>query len=269
MTAEKFIPDSFSEEAGARLYRTGDLARFLPTGEIEYIGRIDTQVKVRGFRIELGEIETVISSQQGGRECAVLAREVAPGDVRLVAYVVPGEGEALDVTELRRALREWLPEYMIPATFMTLDEMPLTPSGKVDRRALPAPQQSRPELDKQYAAPRNEIERQIAAIWQEVLKVERVGIHDNFFDLGGHSLLILQMQGKLHERLQSDLSMVEMFKHPTVHSLAERLMRPEAQPEEQEPHQEKMLEQLQEGKGRLRQQLKQRQAAMRGSVLNG
>jgi acyl carrier protein len=263
------MPDSFSPTPGARLYKTGDLSRYLPDGNIEFLGRNDQQIKIRGYRVEPGEIEAEIARHEAVREAAVVVHDDSRGGKRLVGYVVTHAQSPLTGNELRAYLRDRLPEYMIPATFMTLDEMPLTTSGKVDRRALPAPQQSRPDLDKQYAAPQNEIEQKIAAIWQEVLQVERVGIHDNFFDLGGHSLLILQMQGKLHEQLQSDLSMVEMFKHPTVHSLAERLMRREEEPEGDEPQGEKMIEQLQEGKGRLRQQLKHRQAAMRGSVLNG
>jgi amino acid adenylation domain-containing protein len=185
LTEEKFVPDPF--HPGERLYRTGDLVRYLADGNIEFLGRVDTQVKVRGFRIELGEIEAALSEHAGVRETVVLAREDIPGDKRLVAYVV-GEASA---TELKEHLAARLPSYMLPAAFVTLDQLPLTPNGKVDRRALPVPEGT--GLEAEYIAPRNATEEKLAQIWAEVLKRERVGVHDNFFELGGHSLLAVTL----------------------------------------------------------------------------
>ncbi len=191
LTAEKFIPDPFSAEPGARMYKTGDLARYRPDGNIEFLGRADHQVKIRGFRIELGEIEAALGQHPAVREAVVLAREDAPGEKRLVAYVVAG-ARAADDDDLRRFLKEKLPEYMVPAVFVLLDALPLMPNGKIDRRALPAPDRSRPELDKAFVAPRTPTEELLAEIWAQLLDIERVGVHDNFFDLGGHSLLATQ-----------------------------------------------------------------------------
>ena len=188
LTAEKFIPDPFSDEPGARLYRTGDLARYLPDGNIEFLGRIDNQVKVRGHRIELDEIDTLLRHHPDVRETVVIVREDQPGIKRLVAYVVSDPGATPTTSELRRFLGENLPDYMVPSVFVPLDRLPLTASCKVDRRALPAPDGSRPEIEETYEAPRTAIEQSLAAIWAEVLGVERVGIHDNFFELGGDSL---------------------------------------------------------------------------------
>lgn len=224
LTAEKFIPNPFSDEPGSRLYRTGDLARYRPDGHIEFLGRIDHQMKIRGFRIELGEIEAALSQHPTVRETVVVAREDAPGDKRLVAYVVPKQEPAPTVSELRRFLKGKLPDYMVPSNFVMLDVLPLTPNGKVDRRALPSPQGLRPELEVVYATPKTELERHIAAVWQEVLKVEKVGAHDNFFELGGHSLLMARIHGQLQgESFGKELSMVELFQYPTVHSLAKHL----------------------------------------------
>ncbi|HEX8117761.1 MAG TPA: amino acid adenylation domain-containing protein, partial [Pyrinomonadaceae bacterium] len=200
LTAEKFIPAPLSAEPGARLYRTGDLARFLPGGEIEYLGRIDHQVKIRGFRIELGEIEAALNAHPAVREAIVLAREDAPGEKRLVAYVVLGEGKAPSNSEFRQALKEHLPEYMIPSQFVVLDELPLTPNGKVDRRALPAPDRGRPSLERAFVAPRTPAEGMLASVWAEVLGVEQVGIHDNFFALGGDSIRSIKVLAKAKER---------------------------------------------------------------------
>ena len=183
-TAEAFVSDHFSQEPGARLYKTGDLARYLPDGNIEFLGRIDHQVKVRGFRIELGEIEAVINQHSTVRETVVMAREDKPGDKRLVAYLVIDQNSASGIVELRSHLKEKLPDYMIPSAFVVLDKLPLTPNGKVDRRALPQPEQSRPESEETYVAPRTQVEEMLAAIWAEVLNIESVGIDDNFFELG-------------------------------------------------------------------------------------
>jgi amino acid adenylation domain-containing protein len=221
LTAERFVPDPLGPP-GARLYRTGDLARRRPDGLIEYLGRLDHQVKIRGFRIEIGEIEAVLLQHPAVRQCAVVALGGGT-DKRLVAYVVQNGETAWE--ELRAHLQEKLPSYMVPASVVFLDRFPLLASGKVDRKSLPDPGRDRP-LSASYVSPQSENERLIAQIWQEVLGLERVGIHDNFFDLGGHSLLAAEVHGKLRERLQTDLPLVELFRHPTVHALAQTLSRP-------------------------------------------
>ena len=223
LTEEKFIPNPFSHQEEARLYKTGDLARYLPDGSIEYLGRIDYLVKIRGFRIELGEIEAVLSQHPAVLQTVVIAREDVPGDQRLVAYLVPNQEPAPRISDLRRFLKQKLPDYMVPSAFVILKALPLTPNGKVDRRALPAPQGERPQMEAAYEMPQTDAELLIAAIWQEILHVEQVGIHDNFFDLGGHSLLMVQIHGKLQNIFPQELSMVGMFKYPTIHSLAKRL----------------------------------------------
>jgi amino acid adenylation domain-containing protein len=223
LTAEKFIPDPFRSTSGAQLYKTGDLVRQLPDGTIEFLGRIDHQVKIRGFRIELGEIETILQLHPDVQECVVATREDAPGDHRLVAYFVPAGPEAPPIHHLRAHLRQALPEHMLPSAFVSLGKLPLTPNGKLDRRALPAPDETRPQLDVTYALPRNEIEKSIALIWQQILRVERVGRDDNFFDLGGHSLLMVQVHSAIRKSFPTDVSMIDMFRYPTVGRLAEYL----------------------------------------------
>jgi acyl carrier protein len=201
LTAERFLPDPFSAEPGARLYKTGDLARYLPYGNIECRGRTDHQVKIRGFRIELGEVESVLSQHHAIRESAVVAREDGPNDKSLVAYMVAAEDVALTPSELRSFLKQKLPDYMIPSAFVMLNALPLTPNGKVDRRALPDPGEIRSASEETYEAPRTPVESLIAEIWQDVLHVNRVGVHDNFFDLGGHSLLCLPVMTRLEKQL--------------------------------------------------------------------
>jgi acyl carrier protein len=223
LTAEKFIPDPFSSHPGARLYETGDLARYLPKGNIEFLGRIDHQVKLRGFRIELGEIETRLHRHPAVQETVVLVREDIPGDKRLVAYIIPEKEQSPAVNELRRFVKEKLPGYMVPSAFVFLHTFPLTLNGKINRRKLPAPGGLRPELETVYKTPQNELEGKIAKIWQETLKVDKVGIYDNFFDLGGHSLLMAKVHQQLRETLESNPSMVELFQYTTVHSLAKHL----------------------------------------------
>jgi len=223
LTAEKFLPDPFAGEQGARMYRTGDLARFRANGDIEFLGRVDHQVKLRGHRIELGEIETVLRQCAGIREAVVVAREAAPGDQRLVAYFVAAASPAPTDAELRDALRKKLPDYMLPSTFVPLDQLPLTPNGKIDRRALPAPEFDRARAEANFVAPSTDVEQTIAAVWEEVLAVKRAGADDNFFDLGGHSLNVVQVQGKLHERLKRDIPLLTFFQHPTIRSLARSL----------------------------------------------
>jgi len=236
LTADRFRPDPWSAVPGSRLYRTGDRARRSLAGdglagdglagEIEFLGRVDHQVKVRGFRIELGEIEAVLRRHPGVREAVVDLRSLAGEEERhLMAWIVPAGDKAGDGIEgeLREHLRERLPEFMVPAFFVPLDRLPLNRNGKVDRPALPLPADSDRQRHAEYLAPRNRIEAEIAEVWQRVLGVEKVGANDNFFDLGGHSLLLLQVFEALRDRFDGDLTMVEMFNHPTVAALAERL----------------------------------------------
>ncbi len=205
LTAERFVEDPFSQDPQARMYRTGDQVRYQRDGRLEYLSRLDNQVKIRGFRIELGEIETCLLRHEAVKQGVVTVREDRPGDVRLVAYVVAEPGRNVTVTEVRKHLRTSLPEYMIPQHVVELDALPMTPNGKIDRKALPAPLGGVDRFEDAYVAPRTEMERALAAIWQEVLGVERVGIHDNFFDLGGHSLLSMQVIAVTMDRLHKKL----------------------------------------------------------------
>ena len=223
LTAEKFIPHPFSNEPGARLYKTGDLVRYLADGNIEFLGRLDQQVKIRGFRIELGEIESALAQHSAVQEVAVLVREDVPGDKRLVAYVVLAKQQLLTSTELRTFVKAKLPDYMVPSVFVFLDSLPLTPNGKVDRKALPAPDGRRLERGEDVSAPRTPVEEMLAGIWAQVLKLENIGIHDNFFDLGGHSLLATQVISRLREVFQIDLPLRSLFESPSVAGLAERI----------------------------------------------
>ena len=219
-TRMKFIPDPFVDESGARMYKTGDLARYLPDGTIEMLGRIDTQVKIRGFRIEPGEIEYVLARHPGIREVAVAAREDNPGDKRLAAYLVPASESIPTVGDLRRFLAEQLPEYMLPSAFVVLEALPLTPSGKVDRRALPAPESTRPGLAEAYTAPRSPLEQNVAEIFASVLGLEKVGVDDNFFDLGGHSLLAITLFARIEQEFGRKLPLATLFQAPSVSGLA-------------------------------------------------
>ena len=220
LTADRYIPDPVGPEAGGRLYRTGDRSRYLADGTLEFLGRLDTQVKVRGYRIELGEIESVLAGHPGTREPVALVREDIPGDQRIVAYYIPGREGAPPSSELRAWSAERLPDYMVPAAFVPLEEWPLSASGKLDRKALPPP--FAPKLEPlAMAPPRTEMERIIAAIWREVIGVESVAVDDNFFDLGGHSLLLARVQARLSGILGRELPMVDLFRYPTVGSLAE------------------------------------------------
>jgi len=224
LTAEKFIPDPFSSVPGRKLYKSGDLARFLPDGNIEFLGRIDHQVKIRGFRIELGEIDAVLAKHPEVVDTLVLVREDRPGDKRIVAYLVPKPGIELSSRELRAYLKKDLPEYMLPAAFIILDEFPLTPNGKIDRRALPAPAQSRTELESAYVAPANETEIKLAEICKDLLNLQRVGIHDNFFELGGHSLLATQFMSRIREVFEVELPLRTLFESPTIAELAMKIL---------------------------------------------
>jgi amino acid adenylation domain-containing protein len=235
LTAERFLPDPLGDRPGGRLYRTGDLARHHPDGRLDFIGRADHQVKVRGVRIELGEIEAVLRSSPAVAQAVAVVREDAPGDRRLVAYLVPAPGAAdgdLAVGALRRHLAARLPEAMIPAAFVPLAALPLTQNGKIDRRALPAPEAGRPRLDSDYAAPRTPNEKALAAVWQEVLGRERIGIHDNFFELGGSSLLLVEIESRLRDVFGRAIPFVQIFRNPTIHSLAQVLEGGERRPAE-------------------------------------
>ncbi|MCP4662973.1 MAG: AMP-binding protein, partial [bacterium] len=225
LTADRFIPDPLSRAAGGgqRLYRTGDLARRREDGGLEYLGRIDHQVKLRGFRIELGEIESVLASHEAVTTAVVELRGTAE-EARLVAYLVPAGAEP-DLGDLRRHLRSSLPETMVPAAFVMLPALPLSPNGKVDRRALPEPGAARPEASRAGAdaAPRGELEETLAGVWREVLGIETVGLFDNFFDVGGHSLLLVRVRARIRERIGRDLPLVDFFRYPTIRALAEHL----------------------------------------------
>ncbi|QHG18506.1 non-ribosomal peptide synthetase [Nostoc sp. ATCC 53789] len=256
LTKERFITNPFQKSRGAgeqgsrgekedqssnseRLYKTGDLARFLPDGNIEFLGRIDHQVKIRGFRIELGEIEALLSQHPDVQQAVVISREDIPGDQRLVAYIVPNQID-VSVTTLKRFLQEKLPNYMVPAVFVILDSLPLTPNGKVDRQNLPAGDRSRPDLEETFIAPRNSTEATLFSIWAELLGLEQIGIDDNFFNLGGHSLIAAQMLSRIREGFQVELFFHHIFANPTIAGLAglieqhsqlkQQLQRPAMQP---------------------------------------
>ncbi|MBD6618566.1 amino acid adenylation domain-containing protein [Komarekiella sp. 'clone 1'] len=227
LTALKFIPNPFSKKAGDRLYKTGDLVRFLASGDIEYIGRIDNQVKIRGFRVELGEIEAVINQHPSILTSVVILREDKSGNQNLIAYITLHPNKTLTIPELRRFLQNKLLDYMLPNAFMILEALPLTSNGKVDRQALPMPD-VRPELEVAYVVPQTEIEKTIASVWQKALNLEKIGIHDNFFEIGGHSLLLVTVHSQLQEILKAELSTLDLFRYPTINSLAEYLTSPNA-----------------------------------------
>jgi amino acid adenylation domain-containing protein len=222
LTAERFVPNPFAPKTGGRLYRTGDLARYRADGQLEFLGRLDDQLKIHGYRVEADEVSATLRQHSSLREAFVTAYEEPGGDKRLVAYLVAGE-QTPSESDLRDFLKEKLPEYMIPSAFVWLDALPLTVGGKVDRRALPAPGVLRPQLATAYVAPQGDVEEIIAGLWREVLQVERVGIHDNFFDLGGDSFGVYEVFSKLHKALASDLSILDLFKYPTVSALAHHL----------------------------------------------
>lgn len=219
MTAERFVPDPFSQRPGTRLYRTGDMGRYKRNGTIEFLGRNDSQVKIRGFRIELAEIETAIAVHPDVRQCVVSVREVE-GNRSLVAYLVLNGTEALKSDELRRFLKQSLPEYMVPSHFIFLNEMPLNNSGKIDRKKLPGIEKLRPLLETRLVSPRDEVEGTISAIWKRVLRIPELGIDDNFFDLGGHSLLMVRTHREVEEEFQTTIPLIKLLEHPTVRALA-------------------------------------------------
>jgi amino acid adenylation domain-containing protein len=220
LTAEKFVRHPFQDDPRARLYRTGDRARWHTDGNIELLGRVDNQVKIRGFRIEPGEIEAVLLKFPAVREAVVVAREERPGDKRLVAYLTSYRQSTVSLNELRRFLHQKLPDHMVPATFVMLDKLPLTPNGKVDRLALPAPDPHRSAHPTAFVAPRTGLEQTIAAIWEGVLALRNPGANDNFFDLGGRSLEVVQVQNRIRETLGIEPPLIQLFQYPTIHALA-------------------------------------------------
>jgi len=260
-TALRFVPHPFSERHGARLYRTGDLVRRLPDGNLEYLGRNDHQVKLRGFRIELGEIESHLRRHPAVNRTVVMVRRDGGGEGRLVAYVVSSHDAEPTVARLRTYLRARLPEYMVPSVFVPLDELPLTANGKLDRRALPAPSQSRPELKESLVVPRNDTERTLAGLWQEVLQVEQVGVFDNFFDLGGDSLLLLRLHRMVRQKLGSEIAITDLFRHPTIAAFADSLAAREGTAEE--PEFEREAQRAQERKSAADRQRQRRQKRSR------
>jgi acyl carrier protein len=222
LTADKFRPDPFSRRGGARFYATGDRARFLPDGTIDFLGRLDKQVKIRGFRIELEEIENALNSHAGVLDTVVVAKEYAPGEKQLVAYLMPAAPVAPPAAELRAYLKDKLPDYMLPAIFVPLAALPLTPNGKINRAALrdlPISQDSYPQLKENYVAPRTVAEEVVAGIWQGALNLERIGVHDNFFELGGNSLLAIRIIARLREVFQVELPLRGLFEMPTVEGI--------------------------------------------------
>jgi len=220
LTDERFILNPFTNADGHRLYRTGDLGRYLPDGNVEHLGRVDRQVKIRGFRIEPGEIEATLAQHPAVRETAVIALQNKSGDTSLVAYVVPLQPARITTTELRQYLSEKLPAYMMPAAFVMMDALPLTPNRKLNRTALPSPDEDLREQAAEYTAPRSEVEEALADIWREVLTVERVGVHDNFFELGGHSLMAVRLFAIMEKTFGRRLPLATLFQAPTVAQLA-------------------------------------------------
>ncbi|MEH2381698.1 MAG: amino acid adenylation domain-containing protein [Nostoc sp.] len=273
LTQEKFIPNPFNDSKfksdalslskgqNSKLYKTGDLARYLPDAKIEFLGRIDQQVKVRGFRIELGEIEAVLNTHPQIQQAVVIATEDIPDKNGLVAYFVSSD-ESLTTNQIREFLKQKLPEYMVPNAFVTLDTLPLTPNGKIDRKALPAPDGEITRSTEAYVKPQTELERMIATVWQNVLQVEEVGLYDNFFDLGGHSLLLIKVHSQLREIFNQDVSILEMFKYPTVSSFAQYLNQEKSNHLSSFDKSNNQLEDMKEGRNRLKQRL------VRSSVVN-
>jgi amino acid adenylation domain-containing protein len=226
LTAEKFIPNPFSQDKSSRLYKSGDLARYLPDGKIEFLGRLDHQIKIRGFRVELGEIEETLITHPKVKEALVMARNDMTGkpngEPLLAAYIITNDTQ-LEIRELKELLKTQLPDYMVPSGFVLLDAFPLTPNEKIDRKALPIPELGNGKKTGKQQLPRNEIEKIIAGIWQEVLNLSNVSTDENFFDLGGHSLLLAQVHSKFPKNLKAKLSMVDLFKYPTIHALTHYL----------------------------------------------
>ncbi len=232
LTDEKFIQNPYTAQKEPRLYKTGDLARYLADGNIEFLGRIDHQVKIRGFRIELEEIEALLDNHPDIKKVVVMARETSLGDTQLIAYIVQYVPHALTTNDVRKYLKKELPDYMIPSAFVFLDTFLLTPNGKIDRRALPEPDKRSTEKKNEIVAPTNDMETIIAKIWTDIMERERISIHDNFFDMGGHSLLAIQIVTQLSHILNQTISVKTLFQHPTIHKLAQTI---ETEPSVSEP----------------------------------
>ncbi len=262
ITAERFVPDPFAGAPGERLYRTGDRVRWRPDGELEFLGRVDHQVKLRGFRVEPGEIEAALRGHPAVHDAAVVLKPGPGGDPRLVAYTVR-ERTADAPADLKAYLRERLPEFMVPALFVELPALPLTPSGKVDRRALPEPAAARPEAAA-YVAPKSELERTIAAVWRDLLGVDRIGVEDNFFDLGAHSLLLVRAHARLREALGQELTVIDLFRHPSVGALARHLLSQEERPSFHQV--EDLMQRQRAGLGQRQQALKKLKVMTRGGA---
>jgi amino acid adenylation domain-containing protein len=254
LTAERYVPNPFSATAGARLYYTGDLVRYRAEGQLEFLGRGDHQVKIRGFRIEMGEVEEALKRHEGVEDSLVMARVDASGNQTLVGYVVAGA--TVDGAEVRRGLRQSLPEYMVPSVVMVLSSWPLNANGKLDRKSLPNPEAAQREA---FVAPQNEMEKSIATLWQDLLHLEKVGIFDNFFDLGGHSLLAVRVHAALRESTGRPLLLTDLFKYPTVAALAGHLTQSKKQPDSAKDSPE--LRKLQLGKARLEMRSRKRERA--------
>ena len=262
LTAERFVPHPYAKTPGERLYRTGDLGRRQADGGVDYLGRIDHQVKIRGFRIELGEIEAALGEHPALGQ-AVVSTHLGSAGPMLVGYLVAGgDGEPVSDEALRTFLRQRLPEYMVPSVFVRLESLPLTDTGKLDRKALPAPEGERPDLGIEFVAPGNELERQIAKVWAEVLGVEKVGVNDSFFDLGGHSLAMVTAVGKLRKILARPLSIVDAFRYPTVLQLAAHFAQQTAAPSAAEQREE-AASKHQQAKDRRQRLARQRQRPVR------
>jgi acyl carrier protein len=229
LTANSFIRDPFSATPGARVYRTGDLVRWRADGAVEFLGRIDHQVKLRGFRIELGEIEAQLDALPGISQSVVLLREDLPGLRQLVAYVITTDGQTLEAEQIRAALGKELPDYMVPATIIAMKEFPLSPNGKLDRKALPAPEA--PASGSVYSAPESPVEKQLATMWAELLGADKVGIHDDFFALGGHSLVAMQLVSRIMTAMQVELPLDALFNAPTIAGLARQIDENAAKPQ--------------------------------------
>ncbi len=261
LSAEKFVADPFiqgkwnliklqtKEKASARMYRTGDMARLLPDGRIEFLGRADQQVKIRGFRIELGEIETLLNQNPSIKESVVAVKELIPGQNALVAYIIPEkdkDSKELGADVLRRYLKEMLPDYMIPSAFVCMEAFPMTPNRKIDRKALAVPQGFVPQLEGDFTAPSDEVETRLVEIWQEVLNLNRVGVKDNFFDLGGHSLLLTKVRNKIKEIFNKEVSTMDLFKYTTIEALSRHI---KGETEDKTVQQEKRIKR--ESKGEI------------------
>ena len=223
MTKEKFLPDPFSDLPGARMYRTGDLVQQTESGKIEFLNRVDSQVKIRGFRIELGEIESALAQYETAGDNVVIVREDTPGDKKLVAYIIKKENQETDIAELRQFLKTKIPDYMVPSAFVFIDQFPLTPNGKIDRKVLPSPLEAAPGQTKTYVEPQTEMERKLARIWSDILKIKRIGTDENFFEIGGHSMIAVTLMVKIEKELGIRLPLAILFDHNTIHDMAEFL----------------------------------------------